>query len=298
MTFFVYLPLLFSLVVAVVATRMARWLPPDLAARTATAGAAVSALTLTASLTMLSLTLFDDLPPLSAFDHRPELGLPKPVPGWLAAIAALVLLVGVGRVVLDLVRRTRLRRDLKAMGTSRAGIAVADVAEPFAVAVPGRPGHVLVTSGMLRLLDDRERRVLLAHERSHLIRHHHRLVAIAGCATAINPLLYPMPTLVAYLVERWADEDAAARTGDRELVAKTVAKASLATRGQRLVPAMGLHSSSAVDRVAAMAEPARQRRWGGIAGVAALTVAQVLATGLAVVEFVSDAGAWLGMVLG
>ncbi|MDX6282040.1 MAG: hypothetical protein QOH03_3111 [Kribbellaceae bacterium] len=297
MRFFVYLPLPLGLVIQLVATRTARRLPPDLAARTATAGAAVSALAYTASLTMLSLTLLDDLPPLSAFDHRPELGLPEPVPGWLAAIAALVLLTGIARVVLDLVRRTRLRRDLKAMATSRAGIAVADLAEPFAVAIPGRPGHVLVTSGMLRLLDDRERRVMLAHERSHLVRHHHRLVAITGSAAAMNPLLSRVPALVAYLVERWADEDAATTTGDRQLVASTVAKASLAARGQRLAPVLGLHGSRAVDRVAAMAVLECPARWGSLAGIATLTVAQVLVTGLAVVEFVAVAGSWLGPVV-
>jgi Zn-dependent protease with chaperone function len=296
MRFFVYLPLLFSLGAPLVALRMAHRLPPDLAARTATTGAAVSALASTASLTMLSLTLLDDLPPLSAFDNRPELGLPKPVPGWLVAIAALLLLAGTVRCVLDLVRRTRVRRELKAMGVSRAGIAVADLAEPFAVAVPGRPGHVLVTSGMLRLLDDRERRVLLAHERSHLTRHHHRLVAIAGLAAAMNPLLSRLAALVAFLVERWADEDAATRVGDRGLVARTVAKASLAARGQRLVPAMGLHGSRAVDRVAAMAELQQAPRWGGLTGVVFLATAQILVTGVAVVEFAEVAGAWLRML--
>ncbi|GAA3584783.1 M56 family metallopeptidase [Kribbella ginsengisoli] len=294
MRFFVYLPLLLSLVVPLVTTRMARWLPPDLAARTATAGAAISAVAYAASLTMLSLTLFDDLPPLSAFDHRSE--LPRPVPGWLAAFAALALLAGGIRVVADLVRRTWLRRDLRAMGVSRAGIAVADVSEPFAVAVPGRPGHVLVTSGMLRLLDDRERGVMLAHERSHLLRHHHRLVAITGSAAAMNPLLARVPALVAFLVERWADEDAAARTGDRQLVARTVAKASLAARGRNALPVMGLHGSRAVDRVAAMTEPKGPKRWGSLAGIVALAMAQVLATGLAVAEFVAVAGSWLGLV--
>jgi hypothetical protein len=61
---------------------------------------------------------------------------------------------------------------------------------------------------------------------------------------------------------------------------------------------MGLHGSRAVERVAAMVEPQGPRRWGGFAAVATLTMAQLLVTGVALVEFVAVAEAWLGMLGG
>lgn len=54
----------------------------------------------------------------------------------------------------------------------------------------------------------------------------------------------------------------------------------------------------AVERVAAMAAPEKQKRWGGLAGVATLTAAQLLVTAVALVEFVVVAKAWLGMLAG
>ncbi|MEU0836662.1 M48 family metalloprotease [Streptomyces sp. NPDC005969] len=55
-------------------------------------------------------------------------------------------------------------------GTSRqAGdLAVVDDPVPTAFAVLDMPGRVVVSSGMLRLLDGPERQALLAHERAHL----------------------------------------------------------------------------------------------------------------------------------
>lgn len=106
---------------------------------------------------------------------------------------------------------------------------IADWSTPMAVAVPGRPGHLLVTTGILGALDADERRVLFAHEQAHLSRHHHRLVTVAGMAAAVNPLLIPVREAVAYLVERWADEEAADIVGDRGLTARAVARAALAS---------------------------------------------------------------------
>nr|WP_273482759.1 M56 family metallopeptidase [Kribbella italica] len=275
---------------------MADLLSPAAAVRLATAGAAVAALASTCSLTLLSLTLFDDLPPLNAFDNRPELGLPKPVPGWLASIAALVLLAGTVRLLREAVRRRRAVGELRAVGAPYGGLVVADLPEPFAVAIPGRPGHVLVTSGMLSLLDPVERKVLLAHERSHLNRRHHFLVAIAASSAAMNPLLTKLASLITYLAERSADEDAAAEVGDRTVVARAVAKASVAGSGRGPAPALGLHGSTAVERVAAIAGPEPASRWRGSTGVAALAVVQVAVSAVAIVQFVSVAEAWLGML--
>jgi beta-lactamase regulating signal transducer with metallopeptidase domain len=197
------------------------------------------------------------------------------------------------RLVLDLRRRGDTHRRLRAAGAPADGMVVADWAEPMAVAVPGRPGHLLVTSGLLRLLDADERRVLFAHERAHLSRRHHRLVAAAGSAAALNPLLGPVRDTVAFLVERVADEDAAATVGDRELTARTVARAALATLKPAPPAALGMHSGAAVDRVRALSEPepaARRRRLLGPALIGSACLAAIV---VATAEFVTLARAWL-----
>ncbi|WP_405072198.1 hypothetical protein OG558_22650 [Kribbella sp. NBC_01510] len=95
---------------------------------------------------------------------------------------------------------------------------------------------------MLAALDGDERRVLLAHEAAHLNHRHHlyvhlverepspdRSIALSELAAAVNPLLAAVPSVVRTSVERWADEDAAVAVGDREITARAVAKAGLAT---------------------------------------------------------------------
>ncbi|MGW6278536.1 M56 family metallopeptidase [Kribbella sp. NPDC055071] len=293
MTVWVYLPFLLSLLLPWAATWTARLVQPAVATGVVVVATVVTTSAYVCSLTVLSLTLFDDLPPLSALDHRPGLGLPEPVPDWLAVIAVVVLLVGGTRLVHRLAGRQRVVRELRAGGTPRGGLAVADLPEPFAIAVPGRPGHVLVTSGMLRLLTGPERKVMLAHERSHLNRGHHRLVGAVDCAAAMNPLLSRLVDLTAYLVERAADEDAAEQVGDREVVARAVARASLATAGATPARGLGFHGTHAMERVSAIAEPRGDTHWRGLIGVSALSCGQLLVATVAVVKFIDVAHAWL-----
>ncbi|GAB4051372.1 hypothetical protein GCM10028775_27810 [Catellatospora paridis] len=291
-----YLPLALSALLPYAARVTAGRVAPSVAVRTVAAAAAAAASGFVCCLALLALTLFDDLPPLWEFDDRPELGLPKPVPGMIALGAALLLLFGAVRLVRDVRSRRRVLRELRAAGTPNAGLVVADWAEPFAVAVPGRPGHVLVTSGMLRVLSPQEQRVLFAHENAHLRRRHHRWVTVSSWAAALNPLVSPMAVLVGRLVERWADEDAAVVVGDRRLVAQAVARASLAGRRRQVAPAMGMSGSGAVERVLAMQRPRQASRWQALVGVAALCLMVLVATAVAAVEFADVARAWISMV--
>ncbi|GHJ43847.1 hypothetical protein Cs7R123_11890 [Catellatospora sp. TT07R-123] len=290
-----YLPLLLSAAVPWLASWAGARVSPAAAVRTAATAAAVATAAWVCCLSLLALTLFDDLPPLSAFDDR-GLGLPEPVPGLVALAAAAVLAAGAVRLAREVARRRRVLRELRAVGCPHDGLLVADWAEPFAVAVPGRPGHLLVTSGMLRLLDGRERRVLFAHERSHLNRCHHRWVAVAAWSAALNPLLAPLAVQVAHAVERWADEDAAAEVGNRELVARTVAKAALAGDAKRLEPAMALHGSGVVARVRALQAPCPAGDRRVLAGLAACCTLLLAATVIAAGDFVSVAQAWLSQL--
>jgi len=168
------------------------------------------------------------------------------------------------------VRRSRRRHD----STTTSPLVVLPTDRPTAYAVPGRPGHIVVSAGMLRVLDAGERRVLLAHERSHLRRGHHRYLWVAGISAAVFPVLRPLRTRVRFAVERWADEDAASEVGDRRLVARTIFRASLAESGP--APALGLAGLGVRARVEALLDrPDTASALHGVAlasGLAALGV--------------------------
>ncbi|AEV84279.1 HtpX-like protease protein [Actinoplanes sp. SE50] len=296
MTVAIYLPLLLALPLASIAPRVAGRGTPGPAARLLAATAAVAAVSSTWSLTMLALTMLDDVPPLSVRDDSPGLELPEPVPGPVALLAG-VLLLGAGvRLLVDVRRRWTTHRRLRAVGEVQDGLVIADWAKPMAVAVPGaagRPGHLLVTTGILRLLDADERRVLFAHEQAHLEHRHHRLVAVAAAAAALNPLLIPVRDAVAYLVERWADEEAAAHVGDRRLTAKAVARAALAGSGPEPGTALGIDGGAVVRRVRALgqATPATLRR--RLIAPALLAAGFLAVAAVATEAFVDLAQAWV-----
>ncbi len=293
MNFAIYLPLLLSLPLTLGAARIATRGTPAKVATGLTGFAVVAAVSSTWSLVLLTLTLLDDLPPLAALDNHAGLQLPEPVPGQVAAGAALLLIYGTTRLVRDIRLRARTNRDLRAAGNPRDGLVIADWTTPLAVAVPGRPGHLLVTSGILRLLDPPEQRVLFAHERAHLTHRHHRLVAVSAAAAAVNPLLIPVRTAVAYLVERWADEEAATVVGDRALTARAVARAALATVGRGPKAALGIHSSTVVPRVQALLAPLPQPTPGRLFALVVLALGCLCAATVATAEFVALAQAWL-----
>lgn len=122
-------------------------------------------------------------------------------------------------------------------------VVVTEDADPDAYALPGLPGRIVVSTGMLQVLDDADREAMLAHERAHLSCHHYAFAAAAHLAAAANPLLRPMAAAVAYTTERWADENAALAVADRHQVARAVAKAAIATkrtRARSLLPSAAL----------------------------------------------------------
>ncbi|MFE6056186.1 M48 family metalloprotease [Kitasatospora sp. NPDC056446] len=158
---------------------------------------------------------------------------------------------------------------------------------------PGEPGRIVVTAGMLRALSGPERSALLAHERAHLAARHHVFLALAEHAAGIHPALRPLRAPLGYHLERWADEVAAARVGDRAVTARAVGRAALAANRDpwparpRLAPAA--HSGPVPRRVAALLQPRPAAAPGtGLRAVAlALGVCLALSTG-ATLEATAD----------
>lgn len=191
--------------------------------------------------------------------------------------------------------RQQLTRARALLRPTEHPLSVLDDERADAFALPGRlrrpghpaePGRIVVTSGMLRALDAPERAALLAHERAHLDGRHHLFLALAEHAATIHPALRPLRGPLAYHLERWADETAAARIGDRATTARAVGRAALAAgrtpRPVRPQRAAAAHTGPVPRRVAALLHPAAgtapRRRAAALALTAclALTAAATL----------------------
>ena len=182
-------------------------------------------------------------------------------------------------------RLADLSRARRAVRSGPGGLTVLAEDYPEAYAVPGRPGRVVVTAGMLRALGVREREVLFAHERAHLAYRHHWFNVVADLAAVLHPALRGLRAPLLYNLERWADESAVRAVGDRRLVARAIGRAALARAqaGPRPCPPATMPSATAGPvprRVAALlaeAPPAGARLLPGVA--AALVACLVSSVG-------------------
>jgi Zn-dependent protease with chaperone function len=244
----VYLPLLFPALAALSAGPLARRLEPRLATWLLTAAGLVLAASSTAVLGLLALAGLVRVPLVAALKgYSPEVIARQDPAAWPAALAGAVLLA---LAVLGAARLAARRAGalwaaaLEAACLPGPGpVVITDDPGADAYTMPGLPGRIVISHGMLNALDPAGREILLAHERAHLNNHHHAFVSLAQLAAAANPLLRPVATAVSYTVERWADEHAARHTGDRRAVAETVARAAVAakrSRGPRSIPAAAL----------------------------------------------------------
>jgi hypothetical protein len=270
----VYLPLIAPAFAALAARPAADRLPPAVATWLLTAAALVLACSSSAVLGLLAFAALVRLPFVAQVGDLsvPVIGRSDAVPLAVAVAAAGALIpvaVTAGRAVLRrgaaLAAAHRHARSLPGTGQ----IVVTEDAAADAYTVPGWPCRIVITQGMLSALSPREREVLIAHERAHAAGSHFLFTSAASLAAAANPLLRPVADQVCYTVERWADERAAARTGDRPLAARAIARAALATRAAppdraEAMTALGMVASPAglrgagpvPRRVAALLAPA------------------------------------------
>ncbi|MEU9121966.1 M56 family metallopeptidase [Streptomyces sp. NPDC048506] len=237
----VWIPLLVPLLAVPAARRLAESLPPRAAAWLLTGCAALLAGCTTAALGLLLTAGALRLPPVAALGH---LSLPllggDPAVAVTAACVAGGLLVGCATAVVRSAGRHRAelrtaRSDADGHPASGDLVVLPDSA-PDAYALPGRPGRVVVTAGMLRALPPAEREALFAHERAHLTGRHHLFLLTVALASACHPLLRALRAPLAYALERWADEVAASQVGDRRVTARAIGRAALAARPHAPAP--------------------------------------------------------------
>lgn len=193
------------------------------------------------------------------------------------ALTALVAMVVCGW------QRLRRLRGTSAVGDEQPVIVV-PTSQPVAFAVPGRPGHVVVSKGMLQRLDADERRVLFAHEQSHLRNEHHRYVWVSEVAAAALPILRPLRRAVHLSTERWADEEAATEVGDRRLVARAICRAALTPPATEAVPGLRMTGGDVPCRVEALLRPQHHHGRSGRIGLATVIAVVAIAFAASVVQ--------------
>lgn len=288
----VYFPFGLTAVVVALSRLASHRLPPRPAAWAIVLAVGAVAISTVGALGLLGLPL---LARWSLIAHlgrwRPSaVAIHTPVPVWLslAALGALgALTLRMGRALRALREQfgevVRAHGELARHGT--AELVIIEDATPRAHAMSPtfrHRGRVIVTTAMLDLLDEEERAAVVAHERSHLRHAHGLFLAICQLAVSLNPILAPVRRDARFVLERWADEDAAEVT-TRTVMATALAKAALATLQAAPVPGVGmamhLQAHAVTDRVAALLGGEQARRaplaWALI-GTAALAAAALL----------------------
>lgn len=280
----VYLLMLAPVLLAAAGPRLARHLAPAAAARALAGTLAVAAAATVWGLVVLAAGGLGRTGEVLAYTrpNQAALAAADPVPRTLGVLAALLLACGLIRLARTLVRR---RREVRTLAAVRALPAAGDLVviaddHPDAYALPGRPGRIVVSSGMLRALPAAEHGVLLAHERAHVAHRHHRYAALGQAASALNPLLRNLAGHLAFALERWADEEAAAQVASRPLAARSLARAALAAAAGRPggpATALALLRHKVTARVQALQGARPESRWAAAVPAAVLATATTLA---------------------
>ena len=177
------------------------------------------------------------------------LGVHSPVPLWL----------GLPSVAIVLLATTRARSVLRSWRSIRR----TDAGEPeivrsdswFAFTLPGPAGRIVLSSALVEGLTADELAVVVSHEQTHARHRHDRYVLVADVANALLPIMRPLQRRLLFALERWADESSVtAASGDRDVVARTIARVALA-HAPVPAPATGLAGLGVAARVDALINP-------------------------------------------
>ncbi|MEO6653472.1 MAG: M56 family metallopeptidase [Ilumatobacteraceae bacterium] len=247
---FVAFPLVVTVLVAVVGSRLFDRLRPDVAAR---AGAALLAAVSVASVPTLWIV------GLSGLTH---MGLENPIVDWsrhvlpehrpfgavVGAASLVAAVIGTCRVASVVLHHRRLRC------TTACPLELVDTDEVYAYTLPGPAGIIAISTGLRDALDDDEFDVVLAHEQTHARHRHDRFKLLGLLTAALMPPVRSVVTRLDYHLERWADEEALDRTGiGRRVGARTIAKVALADPAP--APALGIANHGVAARAAALLSP-------------------------------------------
>jgi Zn-dependent protease with chaperone function len=274
-------PLLAVTALVALATSLHRRLPPRLATRFVTVALVIVVMAAVPTALLIAVAFLTHVPLLGiGFEWCAQaIGLHSSVSASLGIPAVAVLTAGGVRTV-RLVREHRSLRCDVSHPIRRGSIHVAHSQRPFAVTLPGGAGQIVISSALLEILDEDERRVVVAHERAHARYRHDRYLLAAELAAAAVPPLRALARRASYSIERWADEAAAAACGDRQLVARTLGKVALHSNTPTVAGFAGLGVASRMGALLAPPLPNPPRAqvvvlWSSLAVAAAFGAYQL-----------------------
>lgn len=273
---FVAFPLLVTLAVAGIATSAHRRLPPKLATRFVTVALVLVVVAALPTALVVAMGFLAHVPVVGVgFQWCAQvIGLHSAIPAWIGLPVVALLAVGSLRTV----RLLRQHRTLRMHDAHP--IHIAHSHKPYAVTLPGRAGQIVISTAMVEMLDDEERRIVVAHEQAHARYRHDRYLLTAELAAAVLPPLRALARRVHFSIERWADESAAAVCGDRELVAVTLGKVALQSHPSTVAGFSGLGVAARVGAllVAPVPTPHRSKLvmlWSSLAVTAGFSLYQL-----------------------
>src|SRR5215472_16301799 len=159
-------------------------------------------------------------------------------------VAAAVVLRAAGCVACEFRsgRRDRREHAARVAATGRPGdeldVAIVDHDAPAVYCLPCGRYQIVISAGALAALTPEQLRAVLAHERAHLRRHHHVILALAtALARAFPrvPLLSQAQPQLAVLAEMAADDAAIRRHRRDDLAAAGARPATLAASGPEAI---------------------------------------------------------------
>ena len=243
MTEFVALPLLVTFATAFLATSVHARLRADVAAKLTAMALATLVVAAVPTLWLMGSSGLRHLGVRSPFTDWSSHLLPSfgVAGGILGALVFVLMLAGSVRIL----RVLRLHRRLRASEPSEVEILPSTAV--FAYTLPGPAGNIILSEGLVSSLSERERDVVIAHERAHAQHRHDRYLLLGRVATALLPFVRPIADRLEFSLERWADDEAALEFDDRRLVATAIGR----------VAAAGRHPSPAVAGIARLGAAAR-----------------------------------------
>ncbi|MEN4473874.1 M56 family metallopeptidase [Mycolicibacterium cosmeticum] len=275
--------------------------PPLLRALTRRGADAAVLLAVWAVLVCVTLTAVA-LPGLAELLHRCWLALHAGPPGRVDTIVGIVSAAVLGIAAIrggwQLSRTGRQRRRLHdkhaelawlltGRGPQRGAVLWLPAAEPLAYSLAGDPPLVVMSTGLQQCLDRASVGAVEAHERAHVRRRHHLLIAVAQAVAAglgWLPLMRQSPSLVRTLVELDADAHAA-RTHGRQGLRRALHALQSAPAP---APALGIAGDCTQLRLARL--EGRRSSSGRIAGSSAAWGAALVLGMTAVLTFAALTG--------
>ncbi len=207
---------------------------------------------------------------------------------WLALVGLLLVCAGLlFRVGRALLRARRQRWALIRLGSRHEGhgqLHVLDTDAPLAVACDVGGGHVLLAGWLLEVLRPEQLRVVLAHERAHLVNRDMRWRLLAQIASGLHFPVFRRRLLASLELacEQRCDQAAADDVGSRLLVAETLLAVERLYRQRQSMRqsalAMAFGTEFLRERIEALLAVQRDRTWPLGSSLMALTALGVLAS--------------------